>query len=35
MFEIIKEDDAYFNVFKDYREDNNSDDDYDYEFSKK
>ena len=32
MFENIKEDDAYYNSFKDYKED--SDDDYDYEFTK-
>ena len=32
MFENIKEDDAYYNSFKDYKED--SDDDCDYEFTK-
>ena len=35
MFENIREDDVYYNAFKDYREDDDSDDDYDYEFSKK
>ena len=35
MFESINIDDAYYNYFKDYREDDGSDDDNDYEYSKK
>ena len=35
MFESINVDDAYYNYFKDYREDDDSDDDNDFGYSKK